>query len=160
MSFDPVCDNRSRILILGTYPSPRSRAEVFYYGNPQNRFWTLTAGLLGEDVPVTVEQKKAMLLNHGIALWDVCESCTADGASDASIRDVRPNEVAALLRRTGIVRVFCNGTAAGRLYERHILPQSGISAAVLPSTSPANARWSLPMLAEAWKPILEVNPDV
>ena len=112
------------------------------------------AGLLREPVPCTVCEKTCLVLRHGIALWDVCESCEVDGASDASIRQVRPNDVGWLLRQTGIRKVFCNGSTARKLYDRHILPVCGLPAAALPSTSPANARWTLPLLLEAWQRIL------
>lgn len=151
MSFDPIYDENSRLLILGSYPSPRSREVGFYYGHPQNRFWKVLSAVYDETEPSTVEQKKSLLLRNGIALWDVCQSCSVEGASDASIRNVAPNEVEALLRKTAVQRVFCNGSTAGRFYEKFVLPQSNIPATVLPSTSPANARWRLPQLIAVWK---------
>ena len=154
MEFDPVCDARSRILILGSFPSQKSREAHFYYGHPRNRFWQVIARLTGEDVPVSTEEKKALLLSHGIALWDLIERCDIIGSSDSSIRNVIPARIPELLDRTGIRKVFANGGAASRLYDRYILPQAGIPAVRLPSTSPANARMDLEALVSAWKVIL------
>ena len=114
MSFAPVYDDRSRALILGTWPSPKSREMAFYYGHPQNRFWPLLAALTGEPLPVRedIAAKKQLLLRHGLALWDTLESCTITGASDATIRDVVPNDIAGLLRKVPIRAVFCNGATA------------------------------------------------
>ena len=114
MSFAPVYDEHSRALILGTWPSPKSREMAFYYGHPQNRFWPMMAALTGEPVPKRedIEAKKQIILRHGLALWDTLESCTITGASDASIRDVVPNDIAALLQKVPIEAVFCNGATA------------------------------------------------
>ena len=152
--FAPVWDERSRILVLGTFPSVKSRENQFYYGHPQNRFWRVTAAVLGERVPDSIPQKQAMLLKHGVALWDVLESCEIAGSSDASIKQAVPNDIAALLRRTGIERVCCNGQTAGALYRRYCEAACGLSAVVLPSTSPANAAWSAERLTEAWRQAL------
>ena len=149
MSFVPVCDKNSHTLIVGTWPSPKSREQGFYYGHPQNRFWPLMARLLGEAVPQTIPEKKAMLLRHGLALWDTIESCTITGASDASIRDVVPTDIAALAHGSAIRRVLCNGATAWRLYETYSAVP-GLAAVKLPSTSPANAAWSMERLAAAW----------
>ena len=149
MSFEPVYNDNSHMLIVGTWPSPKSREQGFYYGHPQNRFWPLMARLLGEAVPRTIPEKKAMLLRHGLALWDTIESSTITGASDASIRDVVPTGIAALVRDTAIRRVLCNGATAWRLYETYSAA-SGLAAVKLPSTSPANAAWSMDRLAGAW----------
>jgi hypoxanthine-DNA glycosylase len=152
MSFLPIYNANSRALILGTYPSPKSREMSFYYGHPQNRFWTMLAHLVGEEVPQRedVEAKKQLILRHGLALWDTLESCTITGASDASIRDVVPNDIASLLRRAPIEAVFCNGATAYRIYTKYILPTSGIVAHKLPSTSPANAACRPAQLEEIW----------
>lgn len=149
MSFEPVFDQNSHTLIVGTWPSPKSREQGFYYGHPQNRFWPLMARLLGEGLPQTVPEKKAMLLRHGFALWDTIESCTITGASDASIRDVVPTDIAALARDTAIRRVLCNGATAYRLYTAYSAVPD-LAAVKLPSTSPANAAWSMDRLAGAW----------
>ena len=151
MSFDPIWDNHSRVLILGTYPSPKSREQGFYYGHPQNRFWKLLASILDCPTPTDIPQKKQMLLSHGIALWDVCDSCGIDGASDATIRDVIPNDIADLLHQTGITQVFCNGAKAYELYQKHIGMQVGVTVYKMPSTSPANAASSMEKLQDAWR---------
>ena len=152
MSFAPVYGPGSRALILGTWPSPKSREMAFYYGHPQNRFWPLLAALTGEPVPARedIEAKKQIILRHGLALWDTLASCTITGASDASIKDVVPNDIAALLEKAPIEAVFCNGATAHRIYTRYLQPISGIPAVKLPSTSPANAAWTMPRLEQAW----------
>lgn len=150
--FAPLCGEKANALILGSFPSPKSRAQSFYYGHPQNRFWPLMAELTSEPVPAweDVAAKRAIILNHGLAVWDVIERCTICGASDASIRDAVPNDLAALIERLGVQAVFCNGTAAGRLYEKYALPLTGLPAVTLPSTSPANAAWSAERLRQVW----------
>lgn len=142
----------AKALILGSFPSPKSREQAFYYGHPQNRFWPLLAALTGEPVPdwADVAAKKAILLRHGLAVWDVIHCCSIRGASDASIRDVEPNDVAALVRRLGVRAVFCNGGTAARLYAKYCQPSVGLRAVALPSTSPANAAWTMERLREAW----------
>ena len=152
MSFEPVCGPASRALILGTWPSPKSREMSFYYGHPQNRFWPLMAALTGEPVPARedIAAKKQIILRHGLALWDTLASCTITGASDASIRDVVPNDIAALLAKAPIEAVFCNGATAYRIYTKYLLPVSGIEAVKLPSTSPANAACCPEKLRAVW----------
>lgn len=154
--FDPVFDERSRVLVLGSFPSVLSRENRFYYGNPRNRFWAVMASVLGERVPATddVAGKRALLLRHGIALWDVIASCDVRGSSDASIRNVVPADVNRVLAVAPVRVVLCNGGTAGRLYRRWLEPRTGIAAEVLPSTSPANASWSLERLAERWREAL------
>lgn len=154
-SFEPVYDKASEILILGTLPSVKSRENNFYYGHKQNRFWKVLATLLKEPVPDTIEEKKAMLLAHRIALWDVIQSCDIKGSSDSSIKNVQPTDIGMILEKTNITRVYANGNKAGQLYKRYQFPVTGIEAMVLPSTSPANAAWSLDRLCEAWRVILE-----
>ena len=173
--FEPVFDERSRILVLGSFPSVLSRENAFYYGNPQNRFWRVMAACLGEPVPqnegglsdngrpLTLEEsiatKKRMLLEHGIALWDVIASCDIKGSSDASIKNVVPAQVERVLETAHIGAVICNGGTAGRLYKRYLQWQMGLAAHVLPSTSPANAAWQLERLTARWQeellPLLE-----
>ena len=152
MSFEPVCGPASRALILGTWPSPKSREMSFYYGHPQNRFWPLMAALTGEPVPARedIAAKKQIILRHGLALWDTLERCTITGASDASIRDAVPNNIAALLEKAPIEAVFCNGAAAYKIYTKYLLPVSGIPAVRLPSTSPANAACRPQQLEALW----------
>lgn len=151
----PVYDANSRILILGSFPSVQSRAGGFYYHHPQNRFWPLLSRLLQEPLPHSIEEKKAMLLRHGIALWDVIASCTVTGSQDSSIRDVTPNDISSLLQQADIRRIFCNGATAYHYYVRYLLQQTGRSAQKLPSTSPANAAWSMQRLMEDWSCILD-----
>ncbi len=153
-SFEPVYDKDSEILILGTLPSVKSRENNFYYGHKQNRFWKVLATLLKEPVPQTIEEKKAMLLAHRIALWDVIQSCDIKGSSDSSIKNVQPTDIGMILEKTNMTQIYANGNKAGQLYKRYQFPITGIEATVLPSTSPANAAWSLARLCEAWKTIL------
>ena len=148
-SFEPVYDKASEILILGTLPSVKSRENNFYYGHKQNRFWKVLATLLKEPVPDTIEEKKAMLLAHRVALWDVIQSCDIKGSSDSSIKNVQPTDIGMILEKTNITRIYANGNKAGQLYKRYQFPVTGIEAMVLPSTSPANAAWSLERLCEA-----------
>lgn len=163
MSFEPVWSPRSRVLILGTWPSPKSREMSFYYGHPQNRFWPMMASLTGEPVPQRedIAAKKQIILAHGLALWDTLESCTITGASDASIRDVVPNDIAALMQKAPIQAVLCNGATAHRIYTKYLQPATGIAAVRLPSTSPANAACRPQQLYQAWgaalAPWLEQN---
>ena len=150
MSFEPVFGPASRALILGSWPSPESWRQGFYYGPPRNRFWPLLARLCGAETPQTVEQKRALIQQNGLALWDVLESCTVTGASDASIKDPVPVDLAALLEQAPVEAVFCNVAAAFRLFEKMLRPVCGIAAVRLPSTSPANAAFGMEKLAAAW----------
>ena len=152
-SFEPVYDKDSEILILGTLPSVKSRENNFYYGHKQNRFWKVLATLLKEPVPETIEEKKAMLLAHRIALWDVIQSCDIKGSSDSSIKNVQPTDIGMILEKTNITRIYANGNKAGQLYKRYQFPVTGIEAMVLPSTSPANAAWSKKRLLTKWNQI-------
>lgn len=151
--FEPVFDENSKVLILGTFPSVKSRENQFYYGHPQNRFWKVIAGLTESEVPQTIEEKKKLLLEHGIAIWDVIESCDIIGSSDSSIKNVEPTELRKILDASNIKQIYANGSKAGQLYKKYQLPLTGMEAVVLPSTSPANAAWSLERLCEAWRKI-------
>lgn len=151
--FAPVWDEKARILILGSFPSVRSRETGFYYGHPQNRFWPLMAKLYGEAVPQSADDRRAFVLRHGIALWDVIESCRIMGSSDASIHDAKPNHIAGLIAQTSITRIFCNGQQSYRMFQKYCAESCGMQAVPLPSTSPANAAWTMDRLAEAWKVI-------
>lgn len=146
----PVYDAQSRILILGSFPSVKSREAAFYYAHPQNRFWRVLAAVLGEETPSTVDARRALLLRHGIALWDVIASCELEGSSDASITHVVPNDLSRILSHADIARIFCNGGTALRWYRRCNETRFG-AAELLPSTSPANARCSLDGLTEVWR---------
>jgi len=149
-TIDPIFDERSRALVLGTMPSPASRAVGFYYGNPRNRFWPVLAALWDETDSGDNEGRRDLCLRHGVALWDVLASCRIAGASDASIRDPVPNDVGRILRAAPISAVFCTGATAARLYARLVEPATGVSCVRLPSTSPANARMGTGELIEAY----------
>lgn len=151
----PVYNANSRILILGSFPSVKSREQQFFYGHRQNRFWKVLAGILGCEVPQTIEEKKEMLLANHIAVWDVIKSCEIEGSSDASIRDVVPNDLSEILKTADIHTIYTNGGKAYELYNKYIYPVNGIKAHKLPSTSPANAGYSLERLKEAWAEITE-----
>lgn len=146
----PVFDSRSRVLLLGTMPSPASREQGFYYGHPQNRFWRVIAAIFDELAPRTIEEKRDMLLRHHVALWDVLASCEIEGASDASIRDAQPNDLARIFDAADIRAVFATGTKAGELYRKLIEPTLGVPCTTLPSTSPANAKMKLADLVGAY----------
>lgn len=152
-TLEPVFDEHSRVLILGTMPSPRSRETGFYYNHPQNRFWRVMAAVLGEELPASNAEKKALVLRHGIALWDVLASCEIKGAGDASIRAPIPNDLDRILGAADIQTIFTTGQKAAELYRRWLLPRTGREAVALPSTSPANARMRLEELIEAYRPI-------
>ena len=139
----PLYDSESRVLLLGSIPSPKSREVGFFYGHPQNRFWRVLAAVLSEEVPVSIEDKRAMCLRHHVALWDTIAKCDIAGASDTSIRNAEPNDIGKLLR----------GKSA-QLYRKLIEPKTGVPITQLPSTSPANAAWSLERLIEAYRVIL------
>lgn len=153
--FEPVYDSNSRILILGSFPSVKSREQQFYYGHPQNRFWKVLAGLTGYPVPQTIEEKKKMLLENGIAIWDVIAECEIIGSSDSSIRNVVPAELERVLQCADIRQIYANGGTAKKLFEKFQKKQCGREILGLPSTSPANAAFSLERLMEAWKVILD-----
>ena len=154
-TFEPIFNNESKVLILGTFPSVKSREQQFYYGHPQNRFWKLLALLMEDEIPDTIPKKKDFLLRHRIAVWDVIHSCTIEGSSDSSIRDVVPNDISMIIEKTQIETIFTNGGKAHRLYEKYVYPVCGIHAVKLPSTSPANAAFSLERLEAAWQAVRE-----
>ena len=159
-SIEPVFDAESRVLILGTMPSPKSREVQFYYGHLQNRFWRVLAAVLGEEVPRSVPEKKAMLLRHRIALWDVLAECEITGASDSSIRNPVANDLSVILDHAPVQAVFTTGATAWKLYTRLQKPHTGIEAVRLPSTSPANCAVKMEALTEAYKAILPwLEPD-
>ena len=160
-SIEPVFDTESRVLILGTMPLPKSREVQFYYGHPQNRFWRVLAAVLGEEVPQSVPEKKAMLLRHRIALWDVLAECEITGASDSSIRNPVANDLSVILDHAPVQAVFTTGATAWKLYTRLQKPHTGIEAVRLPSTSPANCAVKMEALTEAYKAILPwLEPDI
>lgn len=150
----PLWDENSRILILGSFPSVKSREGKFFYNHPQNRFWKVLAAVLACPVPQTIEEKRKMLLEHHIAVWDVIASCSIEGSSDSSIRDVVPNSLQEILEGASIEKIYANGGTAHRLYEKYTKKLTKREAVKLPSTSPANAAWSLERLIGEWKQIL------
>lgn len=152
---EPVYDARSRILILGSFPSVKSRETQFFYGHPQNRFWRVLAAVTGREAPGSIPEKKKFLLQNRIALWDVIKSCEIEGSSDSSIRNVEPNDVGRILEAADIRQIYANGGTAYRLYQRYLYPVTGREAVRLPSTSPANAGCSLEALTEQWSVIGE-----
>ncbi len=148
--FPPLYDARSRVLILGSFPSIKSREQMFFYGHPQNRFWRVIPALFGENIPTTIEEKKSLILRHHLALWDTIASCEITGSSDASITNVVANDLRPILNGADIRAVFCNGATSFQWYNRLLRDDLGREAVQLPSTSPANAQWTLPRLTEAW----------
>ncbi len=149
----PVFDKDSKVLILGSFPSVKSREEGFFYGHPQNRFWKVTSQVFGEELPVTIDEKKAFLIRNHIAVWDVIGSCEIEGSSDSSIRNVTVNDLSIILDTSDIRAIFLNGKKAEQYYKKYIFPALKRDAECLPSTSPANAAWSLDKLTDAWKVI-------
>lgn len=151
--FQPIFNKDSKILILGTFPSVKSREQHFYYGHPRNRFWKVLAALTNESIPADIPQKKQLLLNHNIAIWDVIQSCEIIGSSDSSIRNVVPSDIGSLLHQAPINAIFGNGNKACELFAKYN-PEYHIHK--LPSTSPANAAWSLERLINYWQQ--EISP--
>ena len=154
-TFEPIYDGNSKILILGSLPSVKSREQGFYYGHPQNRFWKVLARLLEWEEPVTIAEKKDMLLQNQIAIWDVLESCDIQGSSDSSIKNPVAADIPRLLKKTKIEKIYVNGTTAGKYYKKFIFPLTGIEAEVLQSTSPLNCRYNMEKLTENWSVILK-----
>ena len=153
-TFAPIYDKQSEILILGSFPSVKSRENQFYYGHPQNRFWKVIASICKQEVPNTIEEKKEMLLRHHIAVWDVIHSCDIMGSSDSSIKNVVPNDLSEILSKAQIEQIFVNGKKAEQFYKKYIETKIGRKAICLPSTSPANAAWNVERLVGEWKQIL------
>lgn len=151
----PLYDKDSRILILGSFPSVKSREAAFFYGHPQNRFWKTLAGILSRKTPATIDEKRDFLHENHIAVWDVIESCDIIGSSDSSIRNVVPNDLSVILDCADIKEIFCNGARSYEYYCRYIMDKTGMAAHKLPSTSPANAAYSLNRLKEEWKVICQ-----
>lgn len=146
----PLYDENSEILILGSFPSVKSREEGFFYGHPQNRFWKVMARICGEPLPQSIEEKTAMIKKHRFALWDVIGSCEITGSADSTIKNVTPNDLSKILTTAKISKIFVNGKKAEALYNKYLLNQTGMKATVLPSTSPANAQWSEDRLFDFW----------
>ena len=148
--FPPLYDKNSKILILGSFPSVKSREQMFFYGHPQNRFWKVIANVFGDEVPTTIEEKKVLLRRHHIALWDVIKSCDIEGSSDSSISGVVPNDLSEIFAGADIQTIIVNGKTAEKYFNKYTRDAIGKDAICLPSTSPANAAWSLERLTEAW----------
>ncbi len=153
----PLFDANSKTLILGSFPSVKSREAAFFYGHPQNRFWPVIAAVLGKEKPQNIEEKKRLVLENGIALWDVIASCEIEGSADSTIKNVTANDLSVIINNSGVNRIFVNGKTAEKHYMKYTFPKTGIKAVCLPSTSPANAAWSFEKLVEAWKIILTVD---
>lgn len=150
----PLFDENSKILILGSFPSVKSRECGFFYGHPQNRFWKVLAFIFNEEVPKTIEEKRSMLLRNKVALWDVIASCDITGSSDSSIKNVVPNDVKSIIISSNVQKIYVNGKKAKSLYDKFLEKELGMSAVCLPSTSPANASWNLERLQSEWKKLL------
>ena len=150
----PIYDKDSRILILGSFPSVKAREGCFFYHHPQNRFWKILAEVLEQPVPETIEEKTQFLLKNRIAVWDVIESCTIEGSSDSSIKNVVPNDLSQILETAQIQQIYCNGGTAQQYYRKYKEKVTGIHAYRLHATSPANAAWSLNRLKPEWSVIL------
>lgn len=152
-TIDPVWDKNSKVLILGSFPSVKSREEGFFYGHKQNRFWRVLASVCDCSVPENIEDKKKLLLSNNIAVWDVIHSCDIVGSSDSSIKNVVSNDIGTIIKNSKVERIFTNGKKADELYRKYIERQVGITAVCLPSTSPANAAWTLDKLCAEWQQI-------
>lgn len=148
---EALFNENSKILILGTFPSVKSREVKFFYGHPQNRFWRVMARLCDAELPQTVEDKKNLILDNHFALWDVIHSCDVEGSADSSIKNVVPNDISVILKNSKVSRIFVNGKKAESLYKKYLEKETGITAVCLPSTSPANALWSEDRLTEYWR---------
>ncbi|MCM1037683.1 MAG: DNA-deoxyinosine glycosylase [Roseburia sp.] len=153
----PLYDEKSRILILGSFPSVKSREGQFFYHHPQNRYWKVMAAVFHAPVPQTIAEKKEMILSHHAAMWDVIASCDISGSSDSSIKNVVPNDIGRLLAETQIQKIYTNGGTAHKYYQKYIKNKIGKEDIVLPSTSPANAAWSLERLTAAWREALDIK---
>lgn len=151
----PIFDENSKILILGSFPSVKSRENKFFYHHPQNRFWKVLANIMDVDVPNTLEQKRNFLLNSKIAIWDVIGSCEIEGSSDSSIKNVIVNDLNLIIKNCNIKQIFCNGGKSYELYKKYCEKNTNIKAIKLPSTSPANARFSLDKLISEWNIIFD-----
>ncbi len=151
--FEAIFNAESEILILGSLPSVKSREHNFYYGHPQNRFWRVLALIFGEDIPNSILEKKHFLLNHNIALWDVIYSCDILGSSDSSIKNAVPNNIETILSTANIKKIIANGNTAFSLYKKFWGNTIPIEAIKMPSTSPANAAWTLEKLVGEWQKI-------
>ena len=147
----PLYNDKSEVLILGSFPSVKSREANFFYGHPQNRFWKVIAGIFDEEIPQTIEEKKRLILTHHLSMWDVIAECDIIDSSDSSIKDVVPNDLSVILDKAPIRRIIVNGKTAEKMYNKYTLDKTGIKAVVMPSTSPANAAWNIDRLVAEWE---------
>lgn len=155
--FPPLYNKDSKVLILGSFLSVKSREQMFFYGHPQNRFWKVIASVFECDVPETIEEKKKLLFENGVALWDVIASCEIEGSADSSIKNVKVNDLSKILNESDIKAIFINGKTAEKYFKKYTKPKIKRDALCLPSTSPANAAWSVERLCEKWKVIKEIQ---
>lgn len=149
-TFPPLCEKDSEILILGSFPSVLSRAQLFYYGNPRNRFWAVLGSIFHEDIAEDIESKRLFCTRHKIALYDVIESCDIIGSRDDSIENIVPADIQALVSRSKIRKIVLNGNAAKRYFLQYQSNFDQLQLFFMPSTSPANVAWSLDRLVEKW----------
>lgn len=154
-TIDPVYSPESKILILGSFPSVKSREAGFYYAHPTNRFWKILAALFNTELP-DIESRKSFLLSHGIALWDTIGRCTIKGSSDSSIEDAVPNDIASLINTTNIHTIILNGNKSRDMFRKYLSDYIEADVITLPSTSAANASYSLPELIDAWSIIKSI----
>lgn len=157
--FGPLYNTESKFLVLGSFPSVKSREEAFFYGHPRNRYWEMISRIFGEPLPISKEDKVALALKHHIGMWDVIFSCEIKGSADSSIRNVVVNDLSKILLEAPIQRIICNGKLAGKLYQRYLYPQTQIEAFVMPSTSPANAAMNLEKLMMEWKEAFRLDKE-
>ncbi len=153
----PVYDENSKILILGSFPSQKSREQMFFYGHPYNRFWKVIAEVFESDLPITIDEKKRFLLENNVAVWDVIASCDIEGSSDSSIRNVVANDLSEILNVAPIRQIYVNGKTAEKYYNKYIKDAIKCEAVCLPSTSPANAVWTIDKLLSEWKIIRDIK---
>lgn len=153
--FPPLYNEKSKILILGSFPSVKSREQMFFYGHPQNRFWKVIAGVFGCSVPKSIDEKKCFLFEHRIALWDVIASCEIVGSADSTIKNVTPNDISQILNSANIKKIYVNGKTAEKYFNKYLKEKTRKNAICLPSTSPANAAWTINKLISAWSIIKE-----
>lgn len=157
--FGPLYNEKSKVLILGSFPSVKSREENFFYGHPQNRFWKVLSKVFDHKIPQTIDEKREFLLERGIALWDVIASCEITGSSDSSIKEVTANDISVILDAADIKKIYVNGKTAEKYFNKYIKSKTGREADCLPSTSPANAAWSIERLVSAWSIIAETEEN-
>lgn len=153
--FPPLYDENSRVLILGSFPSVKSREQLFFYGHPQNRFWKVISSVVGGAEPKTIAEKKALLHANKIALWDVIASCEITGSADSSIKNVTANDISEILQTADIQNIYVNGKTAEKYFKKYLESKAHQTAICLPSTSPANAAWSVERLTESWRVLLK-----